>query len=176
MNLYLIDGARLKSLRERSSLSQEDLSEALGRYNPNGVRLVEELEAQDRVHVLELVGHRIAKALEVEISMLSSYPEPPEETSPPVPQAPDVPVAGLAPNQLSVDVAKLKALREEASLSSEVLEEQAGLKHGWVTKAESTDQSEEFRARGSTLRKLAGTLGVEMSELVSIEEQNSRSV
>ncbi|MBX6762345.1 MAG: helix-turn-helix domain-containing protein [Rubrobacteraceae bacterium] len=79
MNLYLIDGARLRRLREERGLSREDLSRATGPYNPDGVRLIEELERQPRVHVLETIGRRIAAALGVGLSELTAYPDPPED-------------------------------------------------------------------------------------------------
>ena len=63
MQLYLLDGARLRELREEAGLSPDELSEAVGQRR-NWVR---ELEQQSRVHVLELFMQRLVEALGVSI-------------------------------------------------------------------------------------------------------------
>lgn len=63
MQLYLLDGARLRELREEAGLSQEELSGMVGQ----GKGWVSELEQQSRVHVLELFMHRLVEALGVDI-------------------------------------------------------------------------------------------------------------
>ena len=54
MQLYLLDGARLRELREAASLSQEELSSMVGQRKG----WIMELEQQSRVHVLELSSMR----------------------------------------------------------------------------------------------------------------------
>jgi transcriptional regulator with XRE-family HTH domain len=61
MQLYLLDGTRLRELREEASLSQEELSSMVGQRKG----WIMELEQQSRVHVLELFMHRLVDALGV---------------------------------------------------------------------------------------------------------------
>ena len=82
MQLYLLDGARLRELREEAGLSPDALSEAVGQRR-NWVR---ELEQQSRVHVLELFMQRLVEALGVSISDMTAFPEPP---APPVSELPE---------------------------------------------------------------------------------------
>src|SRR5919109_1414402 len=102
MQLYLVDGARLRELREQAGLSQEELS--------------------------LMIGQKLTRIFGVQISDLSTYPDPP------VPTVLEEP--GLA-------VEKLRALREEASLSQEQLDELAELEPGSIARAESVDPASE---------------------------------
>ncbi len=141
MQLYLVDGARLRELRERAGLSQEELSLMVG---PSKT-WAEEVEREGRVHVLEIIVQKLTRALGVEISDLSSFPEPP---APPVLEEP------------AIDVEMLRASREEASLSQEELDELAELEPGSVARVESLDPSQEITASVDTIWKLAMALKV----------------
>jgi transcriptional regulator with XRE-family HTH domain len=66
---------------------------------------------------------------------------------------------------MEVDVPKLKELREEAVLSQRELARMASLAYGTVWRIENGFPE----ARTSTIRKLAGVLGVEPRELVKRE-------
>ena len=138
MQLYLLDGARLRELREKAGLSPEELSEAVGQRK-NWVR---ELEQQSRVHVLELFMHRLVEVLGVSIPEMTSFPEPPA--------APTVPEAQ------KLDGIRLRELREEAGISQNELDEAAELEPGSVARAE----DEEVYASVEIIWKLAGALDV----------------
>ena len=140
MQLYLLDGARLRELREEAGLSQEELSSMVGQRRG----WIRELEQQTRVHVLELFMQRLVDALGVEISDMTTFPDPP---SPPT-----------TPEAQKLDVDKLKSLREEAEISQSDLDEAAELEPGSVAKAE--DTAEEVYASVETIWKLARVLEV----------------
>ena len=70
MQLYLLDGARLRELREEAGLSQEELSSMVGQRKG----WIRELEQQSRVHVLDM----------------SSFPDPPSPPTTPEAQRLDV--------------------------------------------------------------------------------------
>ena len=146
MQLYLLDGARLRELREEAGLSPEELSEAVGQRKG----WVRELEQQSRVHVLELFMHRLVDALGVGIPDMTTFPDPPP---PPI-----------APEAQKLDVAKLKSLREEAKISQSDLDEAAGLEPGSVAQAEET--GEEVYASVETIWKLAMALEVSPTVLL----------
>jgi len=142
MQLYLVDGARLRELREQAGLSQEELSLMIGQSRT----WAEEMERESRVHVLEILVQKLTQIFGVGISDLSTYPDPP------VPTVLEEPV---------LDVEKLRALREEASLSQEQLDELAELEPGSIARAESVDSaSEEIHASVDTIWKLAMALKV----------------
>jgi transcriptional regulator with XRE-family HTH domain len=144
VQLYLLDGARLRELREKADLSPEELSEAVGQRK-NWVR---ELEQQSRVHVLELFMHRLAGVLGVGIPDLTSFPEPP--ATPTVPEA------------QRLDGLRLRELREEAGMSQEELDEAAELEPGSVARAEDA----EVYASVEIIWKLAGALEVSPTVLL----------
>jgi transcriptional regulator with XRE-family HTH domain len=144
VQLYLLDGARLRELREEAGLSPEELSEACGQRK-NWVR---ELEQQSRVHVLELFMHRLVGALGVGISDMTAFPDPPA--------APTVPEAQ------KLDGTRLKELREEAGISQGELDEAADLESGSVARAE----GEEVYASVEIIWKLAGALEVSPTVLL----------
>ena len=146
MQLYLLDGARLRELREEAGLSPEELSEAVGQRK-NWVR---ELEQQSRVHVLELFMQRLVEALGVGISDMTAFPEPP---APPT-----------APEAQRLDVLRLKELREEAEISQDGLDEAAELESGSVAQAE--DTGEEVYASVEVIWKLAKALDVSPTVLL----------
>src|SRR5215212_3294561 len=140
MQLYLVDGARLRELREQTGLSQEELSLMIGQSDT----WAEEMES--RVHVLEIIVQKLTRIFGVEISDLSTFPDPP------APTVLEEPV---------LDVEKLRALREETSLSQEQLDELAELEPGSIARAESVDAaSEEIQASVDTIWKLAMALNV----------------
>ena len=66
---------------------------------------------------------------------------------------------------MEVDVRKLRDLREDRVLSQRELARMASLAHGTVWRIENGFPE----ARTSTIRKLAGVLGVEPRELVKRE-------
>jgi len=146
VQLYLLDGARLRELREEAGLSPEELSEAVGQRK-NWVR---ELEQQSRVHVLELFMHRLVGALGVGIPDMTAYPDPP---APPI-----------APEAQKLDVLRLRELREEAGISQDELDEAAELEPGSVAQAE--DTGEEVYASVEVIWKLAGALEVSPTVLL----------
>ncbi len=146
MQLYLLDGARLRELREDAGLSQEELSTIVGQRKG----WIRELEQQSRVHVLELFMQKLVDALGVEISDMSTFPDPP---SPPT-----------TPEAQKLDVDKLRSLREEAEISQSALEEAAELEPGSVAQAEDTD--EEVYASVETIWKLARALEVSPTVLL----------
>ena len=101
----------------------------------------EEMERESRVHVLEIIVQKLTRIFGVEISDLSTFP------APPVPTVLEEP---------GLDVEKLRALREEASLSREELDELAELEPGSIARAESVEPtSEEIHASVDTIWKLA---------------------
>ena len=67
---------------------------------------------------------------------------------------------------LEVDTQKLRRLRREAALSQQELAELAGTTQETISRLERGHHS----ARGRTLRRLAGALGVEPKELMKGEE------
>jgi transcriptional regulator with XRE-family HTH domain len=67
---------------------------------------------------------------------------------------------------LEVDTVKLRRLRREAALSQQELAERAGSTQETISRLERGHHD----ARGSTLRRLAETLGVEPRELMKGEE------
>ncbi len=146
MQLYLLDGARLRELREEAGLSQEELSGMVGQRKG----WVRELEQQSRVHVLELFMQRLVDALGVGISDMTTFPDPP-----PPPTTPEA---------QKLDVARLKSLREEAEISQSDLDEAAGLEPGSVAQAEET--GEEVYASVETIWKLATALEVSPTVLL----------
>ena len=146
MKLYLLDGARLRELREEAGLSQEELSGMVGQRKG----WVRELEQQSRVHVLELFMHRLVDALGVGIPDMTTFPDPP-----PPPTTPEA---------QKLDVARLKSLREEAEISQSDLDEAAGLEPGSVAQAEET--GEEVYASVETIWKLATALEVSPTVLL----------
>ena len=146
MQLYLLDGARLRQLREEAGLSQEELSGMVGQRK-NWVR---ELEQQSRVHVLELFMHRLVEALGVGISDMTTFPGPP---APPT-----------APEAQKLDVARLRALREDAAISHSELDEAAELEPGSVAQAE--DAGDEVYASVEVIWKLAQALEVSPTVLL----------
>jgi transcriptional regulator with XRE-family HTH domain len=146
MQLYLLDGARLRELREAAGLSQEELSTMVGQRKG----WIRELEQQSRVHVLELFMQKLVDALGVEISDMSTFPDPP---SPPT-----------TPEAQKLDVDKLRSLREEAEISQSDLEEAAELEPGSVAQAE--DMDEEVYASVETIWKLARALEVSPTVLL----------
>jgi transcriptional regulator with XRE-family HTH domain len=146
VQLYLLDGARLRELREEAGLSQEELSEMVGQRKG----WVRELEQQSRVHVPELFMHRLVEALGVGISDMTTFPEPP---APPT-----------APEAQKLDVVKLRALREEAAFSQSDLDEAAELESGSVAQAE--DTGEEVYASVEVIWKLAMALEVSPTVLL----------
>jgi transcriptional regulator with XRE-family HTH domain len=146
VQLYLLDGARLRELREEAGLSPEELSEAVGQRK-NWVR---ELEQQSRVHVLELFMQRLAGVLGVGIPDMTSFPEPP--ATPTVPEA------------QRLDGRRLRELREEASISQDELDEAAELEPGSVARAE--DAGEGVYASVEIIWKLAGALEVSPTVLL----------
>lgn len=146
MQLYLLDGARLRELREEAGLSPEELSEAVGQRK-NWVR---ELEQQSRVHVLELFMHRLVEVLGVSIQDMTAYPEPPA--------TPTVPEAQV------LDGLRLRELREEAEISPGELDEAAELEPGSVARAE--DAGEGVYASVDVIWKLARALEVSPTVLI----------
>ena len=146
MKLYLLDGARLRELREEAGLSQEELSGMVGQRKG----WVRELEQQSRVHVLELFMHRLVDALGVGIPDMTTFPDPP-----PPPTTPEA---------QKLDVARLKSLREEAEISQSDLDEAAGLEPGSVAQAEETGG--EVYASVETIWKLATALEVSPTVLL----------
>ena len=146
MKLYLLDGARLRELREEAGLSQEELSGMVGQREG----WVRELEQQSRVHVLELFMHRLVDALGVGIPDMTTFPDPP-----PPPTTPEA---------QKLDVARLKSLREEAEISQSDLDEAAGLEPGSVAQAEET--GDEVYASVETIWKLATALEVSPTVLL----------
>jgi transcriptional regulator with XRE-family HTH domain len=142
MQLYLVDGARLRDLREQAGLSQEELSLMIGQSET----WAEEMERESRVHVLEILVQKLTRVFGVEISDLSTFPDPP------VPAVLEEPV---------LDVEKLRALREESSLSPEELDDLAELEPGSIARAESVDPAtEQIQASVDTIWKLAMALKV----------------
>jgi transcriptional regulator with XRE-family HTH domain len=142
MQLYLVDGARLRELREQAGLSQEELSLMIGQSET----WAEEMERESRVHVLEILVQKLTRVFGVEISDLSTFPDPP------VPAVLEEPV---------LDVEKLRALREESSLSPVELEDLAELEPGSIARAESVDPAtEQIQASVDTIWKLAMALKV----------------
>jgi transcriptional regulator with XRE-family HTH domain len=146
VQLYLLDGARLRELREEAGLSPEELSEAVGQRK-NWVR---ELEQQSRVHVLELFMQRLVEVLGVSIPDMTVFPEPP--ASPTVPEA------------QRLDRLRLRELREEAEISQGELDEAAELEPGSVARTE--DAGEGVYASVEVIWKLARALDVSPTVLL----------
>jgi transcriptional regulator with XRE-family HTH domain len=59
MQLYLVDGARLRELREQTGLSQVELSLMIGQSDT----WAEEMERESRVHVLEIIVQKLTSPL-----------------------------------------------------------------------------------------------------------------
>ena len=148
MQLYLVDGARLRELRERAGLSQEELSGMVGA----GKTWAAEMELESRVHVLEIIVQKLTRALGVGISDLSTFPGPPDPPS--------------APEDPSLDAGRLRELRENASLSREDLDERAELEPGSVERAEEAGPGEEIQASVDVIWKIAQALKVSPTLLV----------
>jgi transcriptional regulator with XRE-family HTH domain len=146
MQLYLLDGARLRELREEAGLSQEELSGMVGQRKG----WVSELEQQSRIHVLELFMHRLVEALGVGIPDMTTFPDPPAPST--------------TPEAQRLDVLKLKSLREEAALSQSDLDEAAELEPGSVAQAE--EAGEEVYASVEIIWKLAQALEVSPTVLL----------
>jgi transcriptional regulator with XRE-family HTH domain len=146
VQLYLLDGARLRELREEAGLSQEELSGMVGQRKG----WVAELEQQSRVHVLELFMQRLVEALGVSISEMTTFPD-----APPPPTTPEA---------QKLDVARLRTLREEADISQSALDEAAELEPGSVAQAE--DAGDEVYASVETIWKLAIALEVSPTVLL----------
>jgi transcriptional regulator with XRE-family HTH domain len=146
MQLYLLDGARLRELREEAGLSREELSGMVGQRKG----WVAELEQQSRVHVLELFMHRLVEVLGVSISDMTTFPDPP-----PPPTTPEA---------QKLDVVRLRTLREEADISQSALDEAAELEPGSVAQAE--DAGDEVYASVETIWKLAIALEVSPTVLL----------
>lgn len=147
MRLYLVDGARLRELRERCGFSQEELSLKVS----DSKTWAEEVERENRVHVLGIIVEKLTKALGVEISDLSAFPDPP---APAVLENP------------SLDVEKLYVLRVRASLTQERLDELAELEPGSVARAESTEEYDEIQASVDAIWRLAAVLKVSPTVLI----------
>lgn len=141
MQLYLVDGARLRELREQAGLSQEELSLMVGHSST----WTEEMERESRVHVLEIIVHKLTRVLDVSIAELSSFPEPPAPT---------------VIEQPVLNTEKLQDFRERAGLSQDELDERAELEPGSVESAESAEPDQEIRASVDTIWKLAMALKV----------------
>ena len=80
----------------------------------------------------------------------------------------DIILVLLYPEEVEVDVAKLKRLREDRVLSQRELARMAGLTHVTVWRHENGFTE----AHAQTIRKLAEVLGVEPRELVNKGNQN----
>lgn len=141
MQLYLVDGARLRELRVQAGLSQEELSLMVS-YSKTWT---EEMERESRVHVLEIIVQKLTEELGVGISDLSSHPEPPEPT---------------VLEEPSLDTGKLREFREKADLTPEELDELAELEPGSVERAEGAEPDQEIHASVDTIWKLAMALKV----------------
>ncbi len=141
MQLYLVDGARLRELRERAGLSQAELSLKVSHSRT----WAEEMERESRVHVLEIIVQKLTKTLGVRISELSSFPEPPEPT---------------VLEEPSLNTGKLREFREAADLTPEELDEMAELEPGSMERAESAEPGQEIHASVDTIWKLAMALKV----------------
>ena len=148
MQLYLVDGARLRELRERAGLSQEELSGMVGA----GKTWAAEMELESRVHVLEIIVQKLVRALGVEISDLSTFPDPPDPPS--------------APVDPTLNAERLRELRENAALSLEDLDEMAELEPGSVERVESVGPDEEIQASVDVIWKIAQTLKVSPTLLI----------
>jgi transcriptional regulator with XRE-family HTH domain len=146
VQLYLLDGARLRELREQAGLSPEELSEAVGQRKG----WVRELEQQSRVHVLELFMNRLVEVLGVSVSEMTSFPEPPG--TPTVPEA------------QRLDGPRLRELREEAGISADELDAAAELEPGSVARAEGDDEG--VYASVEVIWRLAGALEVSPTVLL----------
>lgn len=142
MQLYLLDGAKLRDMRVAAGLSQEELSAKVGQRRG----WVSELEQQTRIHVLELFMHKLSGVFGVGIKDFSTHPEPP---NPPT-----------APEAQKLDVAKMRALREEAMISPEELDARAEIESGSVAGAEEQGEWEDVRASVDVIWKLANALEV----------------
>lgn len=148
MQLYLVDGARLRELREQAGLSQQELSLMVGA----GKSWAAEMELESRVHVLEIIVQKLTRALGVEISDLSTFPGPPDPPS--------------APEDPTLDAERLRELRENASLSQEDLDELAELEPGSVERVEGVGSDEEIQASVDVIWSLAQALKVSPTLLV----------
>jgi len=148
MQLYLVDGARLRELRERAGIPQQELSLMVGA----GKTWAAEMELESRVHVLEIIVQKLVRALGVEISDLSTFPDPPDPPS--------------APVDPTLNAERLRELRENAALSREDLDEMAELEPGSVERVESVGPDEEIQASVDVIWKIAQTLKVSPTLLI----------
>ena len=148
MQLYLVDGSRLRELRELAGLSQEELSLMVGA----GKTWAAEMELESRVHVLEIIVQKLIQVLGVKISDLSAFPEPPDPPS--------------APVNPTLNVGRFRELREDAELSQEELEVRAELEPGSVERVESVGPDEEIQASVDVIWKIAQALKVSPTVLV----------
>jgi transcriptional regulator with XRE-family HTH domain len=80
----------------------------------------------------------------------------------------DIILVLLYPEDMEVDVAKLKRLREDRVLSQRELARMAGLTHVTLWRLENGFTE----AHAQTIRKLAEVLGVEPRELTKQEERD----
>jgi len=148
MQLYLVDGARLRELRELAGFSQEELSLTVGA----GKTWAAEMELESRVHVLEIIVQKLTGTLGTRISDLSTFPDPPSPPS--------------APEDPSLNTGRLRELRENASLSQEDLDEVADLEPGSVERIESVGPDDEIRASVDVIWKIAQALQVSPTLLI----------
>ena len=148
MQLYLVDGARLRELRERAGIPQQELSSMVGASETWAA----EMELESRVHVLEIIVQKLVRALGVEISDLSTFPDPPDPPS--------------APVDPTLNTERLRELRENAALSREDLDEMAELEPGSVERVESVGPDEEIQASVDVIWKIAQTLKVSPTLLI----------
>jgi transcriptional regulator with XRE-family HTH domain len=148
MQLYLVDGARLREFRERAGIPQEELSLMVGA----GKTWAAEMELESRVHVLEIIVQKLIRALGVEISDLSTFPDPPAPPSAPIDQ--------------TLNATRLREMREKAALSQEDLDEMAELEPGSVERVESVGPDEEIQASVDVIWKIAQALKVSPTLLI----------
>lgn len=148
MQLYLVDGARLRELREMAGLTQEELSLLVGA----GKTWAAEMELESRVHVLEIIVQKLTPALGVKISDLSDFPDPPDAPS--------------APVDPTLNAARLRELRENAELSQENLDEMAELEPGSVARVEDVGPDAEIQASVDVVWKIAQALKVSPTLLI----------
>ncbi len=148
MQLYLVDGARLREFRERAGIPQEELSLMVGA----GKTWAAEMELESRVHVLEIIVQKLILALGVEISDLSTFPDPPAPPS--------------APIDPTLNATRLREMREKAALSQEDLDEMAELEPGSVERVESVGPDEDIQASVDVIWKIAQALKVSPTLLI----------
>ncbi len=148
MQLYLVDGARLREFREWAGIPQEELSLMVGA----GKTWAAEMELESRVHVLEIIVQKLILVLGVEISDLSTFPDPPAPPS--------------APIDPTLNAKRLREMREKAALSQEDLDEMAELEPGSVERVESVGPDEDIQASVDVIWKIAQALKVSPTLLI----------